>query len=40
VARWSGERHALDKRFVQLTLLLDQGPDAQGPRFQSTSETF
>ncbi len=26
-------RYQLDKRFVRLTLLLDQGPDAQGARF-------
>jgi hypothetical protein len=30
----------LDRRFVQLTLLLDQGEDASGPRWQSASETF
>jgi formylglycine-generating enzyme required for sulfatase activity len=40
VARWSDERYALDKRFVHLTLLLDQGEDAQGPRWQAASETF
>jgi formylglycine-generating enzyme required for sulfatase activity len=40
VARWSDERYALDKRFVQLTLLLDQGEDAQGLRWQRMSETF
>jgi formylglycine-generating enzyme required for sulfatase activity len=40
VARWSDERYALDKRFVQLTLLLDQGEDAQGLRWQRVSETF
>jgi predicted NACHT family NTPase len=40
VARWSDERYALDKRFVQLTLLLDQGEDAPGPRWQRGSETF
>jgi predicted NACHT family NTPase len=39
-ARWSDERYALDKRFVQLTLLLDQGEDAQGLRWQRMSETF
>ncbi len=33
--RWSQPRFALDKRFVQLTLLVDQGPDAQGPRWQT-----
>jgi len=30
----------LDKRFVQLTLLMDQGEDAPGPRWQRGSETF
>jgi formylglycine-generating enzyme required for sulfatase activity len=40
VACWSDERYALDKRFVQLTLLLDQGEDAQGLRWQRMSETF
>src|SRR4029453_6545261 len=39
-ARWSDERYALDKRFIQLTLLLDQGEEAQGPRWQRGSETF
>jgi formylglycine-generating enzyme required for sulfatase activity len=38
--RWSDERYALDKRFVQLTLLLDQGEDAAGPRWHSMSEKF
>ena len=40
MARWSGNRYTLEKRFVQLTLLLDQGEDAQGPRWQSHSEKF
>ena len=35
IERWSQAKYALDKRFVQLTLLLDQGPDAQGPRWQA-----
>src|SRR4029453_17444339 len=39
-ARWSDERYALDKRFVQLTLLLDQGEDGQGLRWQRMSETL
>jgi formylglycine-generating enzyme required for sulfatase activity len=39
IARWSGPRYALDTRFVQLTLLLDQGEMAQGPRWQ-VSERF
>ena len=29
----AGSRYQLDKRFVQLTLLLDQGPEATGTRF-------
>ncbi|MFO1430844.1 MAG: SUMF1/EgtB/PvdO family nonheme iron enzyme [Candidatus Competibacteraceae bacterium] len=35
IERWSHSKYALDKRFVQLTLLLDQGPDTQGPRWQA-----
>lgn len=38
--RWSRERYRLDTRFVHLTLLLDQGPDAEGVRFQPTREQF
>ena len=33
VADPSSERYQIDRRFVRLTLLLDQGPDAQGLRF-------
>lgn len=40
MARWSDDRYALDKRFVQLTLLLDQGEDTGGPRWQTASKTF
>jgi len=29
----SSDRYQLDSRFVQLTLLIDQGPDAQGLRY-------
>jgi len=39
IARWSHPRYALDTRFVQLTLLRDQGETAQGPRWQA-SERF
>ena len=39
IDRWSGPRYMLDTRFVQLTLLLDQGEAAQGPRWQA-SERF
>jgi formylglycine-generating enzyme required for sulfatase activity len=38
IERWSGARYAVDKRFVQLTLLLDQGPEAQGPRWAVQGE--
>ena len=38
--RWSDPRYALDTRFVQLTLLVDQGEDTQGPRWQASSEKF
>lgn len=38
--RWADPRYALDKQFVHLTLLLDQGEDAQGPRWQPARETF
>ena len=35
ITRWSEERYALDKRFVRLTLLLDQGEEAPGLRWQA-----
>jgi formylglycine-generating enzyme required for sulfatase activity len=34
----SAPRYQLDSRFVQLTLLVDQGPDAQGLRFIQDSQ--
>jgi formylglycine-generating enzyme required for sulfatase activity len=34
IAEWSQPRYQLDNRFVQLALLVDQGEDAQGPRWQ------
>ena len=40
IAEWSQARYALDKRFTRLTLLLDQGPDAQGTRWQAQQKTF
>ncbi|MEF8734954.1 MAG: SUMF1/EgtB/PvdO family nonheme iron enzyme [Candidatus Accumulibacter meliphilus] len=40
VAEWSQARYALDKRFTRLTLLLDQGPEAQGTRWQAQQNTF
>ncbi|ETW99008.1 MAG: hypothetical protein ETSY1_16605 [Candidatus Entotheonella factor] len=39
ITRWADARYALDTRFVQLTLLLDQGEAAQGPRWH-VSERF
>ncbi|MCP4423017.1 MAG: SUMF1/EgtB/PvdO family nonheme iron enzyme [Chloroflexi bacterium] len=38
VGELSGSRYQLNDRFVQLTLLLDQGPDAQGIRFVHDAE--
>ena len=38
IADWSQPRYELDKRFVQLTLLLDKGEDAQGPRWESSRQ--
>lgn len=40
VAEWSAPRYALDKRFTRMTLLLDQGPDAQGIRWQAQPRSF
>jgi formylglycine-generating enzyme required for sulfatase activity/transcriptional regulator with XRE-family HTH domain len=34
IAAWSQPRYALDKRFTRLTVLLDQGRDAEGARWQ------
>jgi hypothetical protein len=34
IAEWSQPRYAIDKRFTRLTLLLDQGSQAEGPRWQ------
>ncbi len=36
IARWSQPRYALDQRFVRLTLLIDQGKEAQGVRWQES----
>ncbi|MFO1434368.1 MAG: SUMF1/EgtB/PvdO family nonheme iron enzyme [Candidatus Competibacteraceae bacterium] len=38
IADWSQPRYALDKRFIQLTLLLDKGENAQGPRWESSRQ--
>ena len=35
IAEWSQPRYALDRRFTRLTLLVDQGPEAQGVRWQA-----
>ena len=40
IAQWSAPRYALDKRFVHLTLLLDQGEEAQGPRWAAQEHRF
>lgn len=40
IKRWSAPRYALDARFVDLTLLLDQGADAQGQRWQAKHDSF
>jgi formylglycine-generating enzyme required for sulfatase activity len=38
IAEWSQPRYQLDNRFVQLTLLIDQGEDAQGARWAAPEE--
>jgi formylglycine-generating enzyme required for sulfatase activity len=40
IAEWSDPRHALDERFVGLTLLVDQGEDATGERWLGRHERF
>ncbi|MDS4032043.1 MAG: SUMF1/EgtB/PvdO family nonheme iron enzyme [Candidatus Contendobacter sp.] len=40
IERWSQSRYALDKRFVHLTLLLDRGEEAQGPRWSAQARKF
>jgi formylglycine-generating enzyme required for sulfatase activity len=40
IEEWSTPRYALDKRFVHLTLLLDQGEKAQGPRWAAQERKF
>lgn len=37
-AEWSQKRYAVDKRFTRLALLVDQGPEAQGTRWQEQQE--
>ncbi len=38
IAEWSQPRYTLDNRFVSLTLLIDQGEEAQGPRWLMPEE--
>ncbi len=38
IARWAQPRYAIDKQFTPLTLLLDQGEEAQGERYQKARE--
>ncbi len=38
IARWAQPRYAIDKQFTPLTLLLDQGEEAQGERYQKDRE--
>ena len=38
IAEWSQPRYQLDNRFVYLSLLIDQGEDAQGQRFIAPQE--
>jgi formylglycine-generating enzyme required for sulfatase activity len=40
IARWAQPRYAIDKRFTPLTLMLDQGEDAPGERYQQQSQSF
>ncbi|MCB1977744.1 MAG: NACHT domain-containing protein [Nitrosomonas sp.] len=40
IARWAQPRYAIDKRFTPLTLLLDQGEDAPGERYQQQLQPF
>jgi formylglycine-generating enzyme required for sulfatase activity/energy-coupling factor transporter ATP-binding protein EcfA2 len=40
IAEWSQPRYELNRRFTRLTLLLDQGPDTQGTRWQPQPKRF
>ena len=40
IARWAQSRYAIDKRFTPMTLMLDQGDDAQGERYQKKDGEF
>jgi hypothetical protein len=38
IERWSQPRYALDQRFVRLSLLVDQGEEAQGVRWRDSRQ--
>ncbi|GJL75726.1 SUMF1/EgtB/PvdO family nonheme iron enzyme [Nitrosomonas sp.] len=40
IARWAQPRFAIDKQFTPLTLLLDQGEDHEGERYQRNTERY
>jgi len=40
IARWAQPRFAIDKQFTPLTLLLDQGEDHEGERYQRSCEHY
>jgi hypothetical protein len=40
IAEWSQPRYELNRRFTRLTLLVDQGPEAQGVRWQAQAQSF
>jgi formylglycine-generating enzyme required for sulfatase activity len=40
IAEWSQPRYQIDRRFVNLTLLIDQGEEAQGGRWAPESRRF
>jgi len=40
IAEWSQPRYQIDRRFVSLTLLIDQGEDVQGARWAPESRRF
>jgi formylglycine-generating enzyme required for sulfatase activity len=40
IAEWSQERYRLDRRFVELTLLIDRGEDAPQGRWQAKEQPY
>ncbi len=40
IRHWEQKAYELDKRFIQLVLLLDHGLESEGPRFQASQEKF